>query len=174
MVKLMKPFLCVLALTLSYSSYALTTSNKLTESLHTNKFVRSDTPIKTITKKQYVGGGMTSILPGFGLGHGIQWRYQEKGWIFTASELATLGAYLILVDIAASSIDINPKTLLFLRRLRVGFLVVFGGLKIWEIMDAWKLPSHYKVIKKGTFHIRPLTYYNQGDLNLGLSFQYKF
>ena len=38
--------------------------------------------------------GIASIFPGFGLGHALQGRWLDKGWIFTTGGILTAGGFL--------------------------------------------------------------------------------
>ena len=49
----------------------------------------SSTNLTTVSKTNYYAGGALSILPGFGIGHAVQGRWREKGWIFTAGEVVS-------------------------------------------------------------------------------------
>lgn len=86
---------------------------------------------------RYVLSGILGTYPGFGLGHAIQSRYLEKGWIFTAGEggfavlgivgLAECGTSAALFS--TNSCNSNSKLLAGM----AGFLV----FKVWEIIDVW-------------------------------------
>src|SRR5215211_7901978 len=39
-----------------------------------------------ITPGKYVGGGITATALGWGIGHAIQGRWLDRGWIFTLGE----------------------------------------------------------------------------------------
>lgn len=41
---------------------------------------------------RYIGGGLLSIVPGFGVGHAVQGRYASRGVYFTAIEAGIFGA----------------------------------------------------------------------------------
>ena len=159
---LKKVFLYFLALILSYSSYA-------------SSGQEDEDSIKSITKEQYIRGGFASIFPGFGMGHHIQERH-KKGSIINASESIVLTGYLIYfgyVFLYAGDEEkfVFPK---HFNKVSLVFGGLFLGIKIWEIADAWILPSHIKVVKGDSIKLRPLVHYNQNNLNLGLSLQYKF
>jgi len=96
--------------------------------------LKAEKPI--ISSGRYLGGGIAGTIIGFGVGHAIQGRYQSEGWIFTVSELGALGVATVgsvLISRAAASQQVSP---LGLTIGVVGYLV-FGGLKIWEIVDVW-------------------------------------
>jgi hypothetical protein len=107
---------------------------------------------------QDVAGAFAGTVVGFGLGHALQNRYWEKGWIFTAGESAALGGLLY----ANSQCQDEPT------RVKVGggsrterecdrvlpllSLLTFVGLRVWQASDlfghvslksqqAWQDPS---------------------------------
>jgi hypothetical protein len=94
----------------------------------------------------YVLGGVLGTYPlGFGIGHAIQGRYSDKGWIFTVGEL---GAVTILYSAALdcmtnssywnnSNGTCNNKGSMFLGA------AAFVALRIWEIVDLWVTPPEH-------------------------------
>ena len=187
---MIKRILCLLALMLAYSPYAFSI-NKMDPTNSGFTLLSSknyDSSTKDITNGQYIGGGFASILLGFGIGHAIQGRYLEKGWIFSVSELGLLSGSLSSLFLAELLEPGKVKCFMgpcepfkeekvisdTLTKFSFALLVVLGAVKAWEIVDAWMLPSHYKVVKESPFQLTPLAYYNQKNMNLGLSLQYKF
>ncbi|MBC7740888.1 MAG: hypothetical protein H7061_01745 [Bdellovibrionaceae bacterium] len=92
-----------------------------------------------VTTGKYITGGILGSTLGFGIGHGVQGRYADKGWIFTAGEVAGL---LILTPAAAQCAKDNEnnsdkqcsnsqKSI-----VTAGYLV-FLGFHIWEVVDVW-------------------------------------
>ena len=177
-------FLTILLLSLSFQAFSEenTVENKLSVTYEDSK---------TISHGKYIGGGVASVLLGWGVGHAIQGRYSEKGWIFTAGgALMTLGfvalgsnfKYIIvyylfsfLGDMFLSEEDRYADGLPGVIYLYLGATFVGLSLKVWEIVDAWVLPPHYKVVKESPFEIKPLAFYDPNTkLNYGLSFKYKF
>lgn len=45
-----------------------------------------------ISDAQHFGGGLAAFLIGFGVGHAIQGRWSERGWLFTLGEGASMAA----------------------------------------------------------------------------------
>ena len=139
---------------------------------------------KTISNGRYIGGGVASIFVGFGVGHAIQGRYKEKGWIFTVADLIAIGGYftsaVLLVgdamDAAESGEGINTGAVKTKGGMALAFLAVGIGVRVWEMVDAWMLPSHYKVVKESPFQAAPLISWNpmNSSWDLGLSLKYKF
>ena len=122
----------------------------------------------SITKKRYITGGIMSIVPGFGIGHAIQGRWWDRGWVFSLWQpflLFATGSIAGVLHFGSKDAFKSPT-----------FWAIFLAPKIWEVVDAWTLSSHYKYkIVKDSFQIRPFfTYHNQDNYGLGLSFSYKF
>lgn len=92
-----------------------------------------------ISTARYVTGGILGTYPiGFGVGHAIQGRWTQGGWIFTAGEV---GAVAMIVAGLSSCIDNSfdecsggESSLIVMGAL--GFV----GLRIWEIIDVWAVP----------------------------------
>lgn len=95
--------------------------------------------IGEISTAQYVIGGILGTYPlGLGIGHAIQGRYSDKGWIFTAGELGSVAVALAGAGDCVSSYNSNNNSC-------SGGLVVLGvagyiGFRIWEIIDVWAAP----------------------------------
>ena len=146
-----------------------------------------------ISNGQYMAGGMLSIFTGWGIGHAVQGRWLEKGWIFTAGGILLNGGlfyflYSAFDDISnvakaateEQAVDENSlkseveDSVVNLAAGVIVFSIASLGLKVWEIADAWMLPSHYKV-SKSPFELSPLYSMNsQGQADFGLSLKYKF
>ena len=138
---------------------------------------RDKTNKKTLYTAQYVIGGLVSIFPGFGLGHVIQGRYMERGWIFTAGTLLTWIGIRRLNRVSSRRVvrfgsfyDSDSK--ISSRDLLVAGLFLF---KIWEMTDIWILPFNYKLVDQNSFEFKPLAFYSpETKFNYGLSLNYKF
>lgn len=109
--------------------------------------------IGEIGNTAYIAGGLLSSYPGFGIGHAVQGRFTEKGWIFTAGELGSLamivaGAGDCWKDSSTSSSSNN--TCSGGGAIVLGFLG-YVGFHIWEIVDAWVAPpqinNHYRSLR---------------------------
>ena len=93
---------------------------------------------------RYIAGGVLSIYPGFGIGHAVQGRYLQKGWIFTVGEVAS--AYVVLDGLGKCGLTAaiyNNGTCSGTENIVAG-VAVFLGFKIWEIIDAWSGSNHQK------------------------------
>lgn len=158
---------------------------------------------QTITKGQYIGGGVAAIIPGFGIGHAIQGRYREKGWMFTAAELVTFGGALgfSIWSVGKRVVEFSVKMVVvplvglggeeaveeFLATeiyeeksweedVILAFLIAWLGVKIWQAVDIWYLPSHYEVITQNSFQAEPLISWNSRNSgwDVGLTLKYNF
>lgn len=86
--------------------------------------------------ERHVLGIVVSVMPGLGLGHVIQGRWKEQGWIFTLGEFVAFG----LIAVAASESDLDTSI--------VGAAAVVGwgsflGLRVWEVVDAASAPRRH-------------------------------
>ena len=106
-----------------------------------------------IDDTQYIASGILGTIPGFGLGHAIQGRWKDKGWIFSAGE--TLGAGLMI----ASGSSCMGGSMMEDNNDRNGSggnialanpgMVTYLGFKVWEIVDIWTYPpAHNKRLKE--------------------------
>jgi hypothetical protein len=99
-----------------------------------------------ITSTPYVIGGLLGIWPGFGIGHAVQGRYSEKGWIFTVGELGAITIIAIGIGQSATSCSTYYGTCSTSNNGASAILVgVVGyvGLRIWEIVDVWATPPSF-------------------------------
>lgn len=103
-----------------------------------------------ISSGRYILGGIVGTYPlGFGLGHAIQGRYTEKGWIFTVGELGSIGVLYMGVGRCVNSWDWDSKCD---SSLIMAGLIGFVFFRIWEIVDVWATPpminQKYRNLKK--------------------------
>jgi hypothetical protein len=90
---------------------------------------------------QIVGGGLLGTFFGFGLGHAVQGRFREKGWIFLAGE--AVGGYFwmwSLFQCVTESIDGDDDCN---ESMLVGSMVLVAVVRIWEIVDVWAYPARH-------------------------------
>lgn len=105
-----------------------------------SKFVCAADNYSDISTTRYVAGGILSIYPGFGIGHAVQGRYTDKGWIFTTGEAISTAVVISgLIDCGTSTVISSSKECSGKDKMLVG-TVGFLGFKIWEIFDAWVIP----------------------------------
>ena len=125
---------------------------------------------KRITQDQYIAGGLLGTLSGFGIGHAIQGRWLEKGWIFTG---LTLGLPFAVVPFTPTRRGIK-KDIIDLDKLLLIATFAFLGLKVWEAVDVWSPPSDYKIVQETKLIISPLYSYSPQSSSYGLSLSYKW
>jgi hypothetical protein len=92
-----------------------------------------------ITDTRYIVGGILGTYPlGFGIGHAIQGRYSDTGWIFTVGEMGSLAVMMAGVgDCWSSGKSCSSGGLMFLG------LLGYAGFKVWEIADLWAGPPEH-------------------------------
>ncbi len=93
------------------------------------------------TQGEIVGGGLLGTFFGFGLGHAVQGRWGDNGWIFTGGEI---GAMAVMFSTMADCIDETldgPQTC---HEEWLAFsAIAFGVLRLWEIVNVWSGPARY-------------------------------
>ena len=57
--------------------------------------VEKTMPKDLVSNARYYGGAIPGSILGFGIGHAIQGRYKEKGWIFTLLEGGAVGGFFL-------------------------------------------------------------------------------
>lgn len=135
-----------------------------------------------IDDPQYIASGILGTVPGFGIGHAIQGRWKDKGWIFTAGETFGLG---LMMAAGASCMrremdndDHNCSG--GNMALAIPGMITFFGFKVWEIVDVWTYPPahnrRYKELeskKESTqsgFFLVPILNYHTSGLTLQMNF----
>lgn len=86
----------------------------------------------------YISGGVIGTVFGFGIGQAIQGRFSDKGWYFTAGELASLAVFSAGTTACLLSFHIEDCA----NSLTVAYLGAFAylGFRIWETIDVWATP----------------------------------
>lgn len=90
----------------------------------------------------HIGGGLVATFVGFGVGHAVQGRWSERGWIFTVGETAGLGLMVYGLGKSASSCvdaeggECGTSGLGFI----AGGAIALTGLHLWETIDAFVAP----------------------------------
>jgi hypothetical protein len=100
-----------------------------------------------ISQAQLLAGGFLGTFIGFGAGHLPYEMYSSRGWIFTAGEVATLALAIVGATGVNNDCTVQPNG--FRKCEDVGgsrAAVVVGvlgflGLRIWEVIDVWTIPS---------------------------------
>ncbi len=115
---------------------------------------------------RYVISGIIGFYPGFGIGHAIQGRYSERGYIFTIGEVGSVFLMSIgLADCLTSAYPYNGSYSCHSGLVTAG-AVGFFGFKIWELIDVWAVPleqnERYRQLKKrlgdNAIRIEPILY----------------
>ena len=109
---------------------------------------------KKISNSRYTVGGIAAIIPGLGIGHAIQGRWMEGGWIFTASQL---GAAAIIAYATTNCLDERGRDRNLGRCFEDGtkraigmtaYAIIFG-FRIAEIVHVWKIDhDKYEIVAK--------------------------
>lgn len=84
-----------------------------------------------ISSGTHVAGGLAAFFLGLGVGHGIQGRWDETGWIFTVGELASIAAIIVGIGEGEDS------------ALVVGGAVGLVVFRVWEVVDAFAGPARH-------------------------------
>lgn len=111
------------------------TKNTATEQSESSE---SSTKVPVPTGK-YITGGILASTVGFGIGHAVQGRYEDKGWIFTATEAASVVALSAGLASCKDEYDSYGKKE---TKCSNNGLVILGfgaliGFHVWELVDAW-------------------------------------
>jgi hypothetical protein len=113
---------------------------------------------------RYVTGGVLSYALGFGVGHAVQGRWSDQGWIFTVGESASIVA--LLYGIARMERHYDPETGGYHTDRRgqnymLAGIVGLVGFRVWEVVDAWVAPPlHNRKVRalKQQLGLTPPTY----------------
>lgn len=91
-----------------------------------------------ISEGEHLGGGLVGTFTGFGLGHAVQGRFVDRGWIFLVGEAVSIAAAVTFAVRCAESSSINCEE-------EAGWLFagVVGtiGFRVWEVIDVWRGPA---------------------------------
>ena len=188
-----KTFTANFLLVLSFQAFSET--KKDMPKLEEDRFVKSeqrdhlsqDEIFKTIPQDRYFAGAAAGAFLGFGIGHAIQGRWKERGWIFTAGEIVSIAVALYFYEQGKKEVLFLSSSPLYLDSYGISTggpfvsgsipfvlsLAAFMGFQIWEKIDIFLLPSHYKTVKESPFQIKPLAFYDK-RFHYGLSLNYQF
>lgn len=96
-----------------------------------------------ISDGRWITGGVLSSVIGFGIGQGVQGRWDDRGWMFLVGEAATGGALVLglFEGLACNEEDAacSNSTLLAIR-LAFGGLAGYAGFRLWDAIDAFVVP----------------------------------
>ncbi|MFO8070366.1 MAG: hypothetical protein R6V85_00705 [Polyangia bacterium] len=122
-----------------------------------------------ISKGRYAFGGLVGSVVGFGIGHAIHRHYKDCGWVFTLGEGA--GLLLFLSTPLLSMFSVLDYGAVF--GIGIGGIVLWGGFKIWEIVDVWVRghkhivdPKKYPGNLPVSMRFFPIAFKNGGGLGL--------
>ena len=85
---------------------------------------------------KYITGGVIASAIGLGIGHGIEGRYADKGWIFTATE-ATGIAMMVAGCNDRKDRDGDGDKECNNAGLAAAGVVIAVGFHVWEVVDIW-------------------------------------
>lgn len=131
----------------------------------------SDSGKPKMSQAAYAIGGILGTYPiGFGVGHAIQGRWTEKGWIFTTGEIVSLGLIIAgAVDCVNDDFNnsINGSNGSCNSGLLTAGVIGFVGFRLWEIIDVWLAPV---LDNRIAFTVTPATHQRPGMLIGQLTF----
>lgn len=102
---------------------------------------------RDINKSRYVVGGIVESAYGFGIGHIVQGRWLEKGWVFTLGEVSAVAVAVYgFRELHRSAwcrtgefgTECGDRT--YAHTLMLSGLVTYMGFRIWGAIDAWATP----------------------------------
>lgn len=140
-------------------------SQEISNSDNSNDTNSFDGKVPVHTGK-YITGGVLGSIFGFGIGHGIQGRYSEKGYIYTIAESVS---FLLITNSVAKCLDSNLKCNGSISsQFALGY-AGFIGFHVWEIVNLWA--GARPVSDEQTMHLFLIPDKNN---SLSLAFNYQF
>lgn len=97
----------------------------------------------SVSTDSYYAGGVVGTLVGLGIGHAIQERYGQIGWVFTVGEVAGLGLIGGGIGWAIAKAPAGATYIAWDDMPKGAFGLIIAGsalaaaFKIWEIVDVW-------------------------------------
>ena len=178
-------FFCVVSATAFSLSNLNLVSNYTNTPANSPSYLASDrhshdSSVKTISQGRYIGGGVASIFLGFGIGHAIQGRWEEKGWIHTLLQSSTIVVWFGSLAFTGFSLLEDASNYTFSGNssagigLIAGTFIVLIGSRIWEMIDVWLLPDSIKIIsQQHNFHkSSPLKHKTKMPYSVALHWQF--
>jgi hypothetical protein len=111
---------------------------------------------------QRIGGTVLAVMPGFGLGHVLQGRWLERGWLFTLSQIAGLVILSYGHDRALDECAVGERCTSTGVRFYVAGWVLFAGGWIGGVLDAYITPTRRNNrlldIRRRAYHSRLIPY----------------
>jgi hypothetical protein len=189
--------LCV-GVVVSIQSVALAQPGNFTPSYENIRLTEEELEILEqgeISAGRFIAGGIVGTHVGFGVGHIVQGRWSDMGWMFTIGETAAFAAFVYgMADCLEGETyyasDTNGYHDTTTRNdgcnagLFVGGLIGFAGLRLWEVIDVWTGPprhnARYRRVRARVgpgyrLSLKPMRNPASGDLAggvAGLSFQF--
>lgn len=100
-----------------------------------------------LSKPRYVVGGILESSYGFGIGHAVQGRWLEKGWVFTLGEVGAAAVVFYgfrelgqVPGCRKGELGIECGDPTFAYSLIAGGFLTYAGFRIWGAIDAWATP----------------------------------
>lgn len=133
-----------------------------------------------ISTASYVIGGILGTYPiGLGVGHAIQGRFKDQGWIFLTGELVSLAAVIGGVSCTRPSAPSGYSyTECSLNTLGTLGIAGFIGFRIWEIVDVWAAPPEinrrYRDLKSrvAAYEISPALFATRDGAGFGMELRF--
>lgn len=98
----------------------------------------------SISTGEHIGGGVAALFLGFGIGHAVQGRWMDRGWIFTLGETASVGLVIYGMSRAASCTSLDESGTGGCASNGLGLVaggaVALTALHLWETIDAFVAP----------------------------------
>ncbi|HLU67744.1 MAG TPA: hypothetical protein VKZ63_15780 [Kofleriaceae bacterium] len=120
----------------------------------------------------HIAGGLVGTMFGFGLGHAVQGRFGDRGWIFMAGEAGSIAAILIWASTCAEYDGHCEQSTGWL----VAGLAGIAVFRVWELIDVWAGPStHNERVRRARARAYGAPYYGAfvaptgGDLSGGIA-----
>lgn len=169
----MKKLISIVILFLSISNaYAVLEEESIKKLVDTKQLTLTTEEFKILNEGElgttrYVIGGVVGTGIGLGLGHAIEGRWSEMGWIFTTGELAL--SYLTATTAASCILSFGRH-----EKSCDNMALAYGGyyaLRVWEAVDVWrggyikktnyenlsnKVEGEIKAAPKSTLNISPM------------------
>jgi len=103
-----------------------------------------------IPKGKWIAGGIVAYVVGFGIGHAVQDRYSDRGWIFTVGEVGSLAS--IVYGFSVLTRDVESGRWERGGGYIVGGIIGMAAFRVWEVVDAWVAPPLHNKKVRGLRH----------------------
>lgn len=131
-----------------------------------------------ISQGNYTTGGVIGTIFGLGIGHGIQGRWSDKGWLYTLSGIVSYSLMINALNSESCNYDYDDYGLVeescTADDSSEWWALLFLAVRIAEIVDVWSPSSKkYKIVKnkkRYDFFVTPVLKNRYAGVSLGLSF----